>query len=184
MKNQLTLWKRVFSNWNYLILGIIIALLFYSLNVIIADYKTLFSFYSSLGFLGTINFFFSLLIGFKETIKMSSYISLLVISLLLGMLTSLIFYKANVIKGNSTKNIGLISGIGIILGAFIPGCAACGIGLASALGIGGAFLTFLPLKGLELSILSILILTIAIFKISEDSCKIMFNKKMKGGRKE
>ncbi len=175
IKENLNFWKRVFGNFKYLLLAIIIAILFYALNVFIANYKTLINFYPSLGLLGTIKFFFTLMFGFYNLILFSSFISLIIISLLLGILFSLIFYKLNFLKGDG-KKLGFISGLGAFLGAFAPGCAACGIGLASVLGLSGAFLTLLPFKGLELSILAIVILGIAIFKTSNDSCKIMLKK--------
>src|SRR3989344_2080973 len=100
------------------------------------------------------------------------------------MLFSLIFYKLAVLNGRGDKKIGLISSIGIILGAFAPGCAACGIGLASVLGLGGAFLAAFPLEGLEFSIIAIIMLSIAIFKTSNSSCNIMLNRKMKGGNRK
>jgi len=168
-------WKRVFGNFKYSLLAIFIAISFYALNVFIANFRALINLYSSLGFLGTIKLFFILMLGFYNLILFSSFISLVIISLLLGMLFSLIFYKINILKGNG-KKFGLISIIGAFLGAFAPGCAACGLGLASILGLSGAFLTFLPFKGLELSILAIVILGIAIFKTSNDSCKIMLKK--------
>ncbi len=185
MKNEIRYWKRVFRDFRYSVFALIVAVLFYALNVFIANFRTLVDFYSSLGFLGSLNFFFSLMIGFKEVIRVSSFISLIVISLTLGMLFGLIVYRINVLNVHAgNKRLGFISSIGIFLGAFAPGCAACGIGLASVLGLGGAFLAVLPLKGLEFSILAIIIIGIAIFKTSKDSCKIMVKKKVKGGRRE
>ena len=174
--DYLKFWKRIFSNLKYSLSVIIIAILFYAINVLIANYRTIINFYSSLGFLGTIKLFITLSINFYSAILLSSYISLIIISLLLGMLFSLIFYKISILKKTSTKS-GVLASLGIFLGALAPGCAACGIGLASMLGLSTVFLAFLPLKGLELSLLAIVILIIAIFKTSSDSCKIMINKK-------
>lgn len=96
------------------------------------------------------------------------------------MLFSLLFYKARSLKGEK-KGFGIISSIGFFLGAFAPGCAACGIGLASLLGVSAATLSFLPFGGLELSIIAILIIGFAIYKVSDNSCKINY-KKLKGGK--
>lgn len=176
-------WKRVLGNWKYGLAALIVAFLFYALNVLLAQWKSLISFYSLFGFFGTIVFFFRLIVGFGNTILLHSYISLIVISLMIGMLFSLIFYKVFIIKVRSEGG-GLIASIGVFIGALIPGCAACSLGLASILGIGGALIAFLPFDGLELSVLAVVILGIAIFKTSNDSCKIMLNKKMKGGRQD
>ncbi|MCH7568007.1 MAG: hypothetical protein IIA87_01165 [Nanoarchaeota archaeon] len=180
-KNIMVVWRIVFSNWRYLILAIIIALLFYNLNVLIANYANLASFYSSLGLLGTIKFFFILSLGFGALIKTHSFVSLIIVSILFGMLLSLTMYKVKVVKISGTKKTGFFSSIGVFLAAFAPGCAACGIGLASLLGIGGAFLIYLPFEGLELSILAIAILSFTTWKVSKDlseceSCQVQLSK--------
>lgn len=184
MKREIRYWARVFGDFRYLVFALIMAVLFYALNVFIANFRTVVDFYPSLELFGSLNFFLSLMVGFKDVIRISSFISLIVISLMLGMLFSLMVYKINILNGGGNKGLGFVSSIGIFLGAFAPGCAACGIGLASVLGLGGAFLAVLPLKGLEFSILAIIIIGIAIFKTSKDSCKIMTVKKLKGGRGE
>ncbi len=160
--------KKVFSNWIYLTTSIIIALIFYSVNVLISNWGSLVGFYSTFGFFGTIKFFFILFLGFKETVLLNSYISLIIISILLGILFSLIGYKINLGNGFGGKTTGFFGSIGIFLAAFAPGCVACGIGLASILGIGVGALSFLPYKGLELSIASIGLLGFAIIKITND----------------
>lgn len=180
IKDVLKYWKRVFGNGKYLLLGIVVAFSFYSLNVFIANYKSLIDFYPSLGFLESVKLFLSLMVGFKNLILMSSFVSLIIISLLIGMLFSLIWYKSIRVGNYERGKTGWIGGLAIFLGSFAPGCTTCGIGLAAALGLSAAIFNFLPLKGLEFSFLSIVILGYAIFKISHDSCKIMV-KKMKGG---
>jgi len=95
-KDILRVWKLVFSNWKYTLSAVIVALGFYSLNVLIANYTNLVSFYSSLGFLGTIKFFFVLAIGFGALVKTHSFISLIIVSILFGMLLSLTVYKVKI----------------------------------------------------------------------------------------
>ena len=114
-----------------------------------------------------IKFFFVLFFGFKETIIYSSFVSLVTISVLLGILFSLITYKTVMIK-KSSNGIGVLGTTGIFLGILAPGCAACGIGILSALGFGAAVLTFLPFNGLEISFLAIWILLFSVAKISKD----------------
>jgi len=166
-KEFFLVWKDVFSDWKYLSLAIIIALFFYSLNVFISDYNTLISFYSQLGLLGSIKLFFTFFVGFKSTTFLSVYISLIALSILLGMLFSLIAYKTKMIKSISKKT-GFFTTTGIFLGIIAPGCAACGVGLLSLFGIGAATLSFLPFDGLELSAISAVILLILVFKITKD----------------
>ncbi len=179
-KNLFSVWKKVFSNWKYIALSIIIALIFYSFNVLISNYSSLISFYGKFGLLETIKLFFSFFIGFKETTLMSSFISLILIAILFGILFSLITYKTKMIKSVSGKT-GIFTTTGIFLGVLVPGCPSCGIGLLSLFGISAAALSFLPYDGLELSILAIGILSFSTFEITKDikkgiSCEVDLKK--------
>ncbi len=178
-KNIMNTWKRVFTNWKYLTAAITIALAFYSVNVLVSSWSSLTGFYSTLGLFQTIKFFFILFFGFKETIQFHSFVSLIIISALFGMMFILVGYKVNIGKENEGTKIGLLGGVGLFLAALAPGCAACGIGLASVLGIGAGVLSFLPYEGLELSIASIGILGFTIVKITNEMyiCKNVLSKK-------
>ena len=167
-------WKKVFINWRYLVVTIIIALLFYSTNVLISNWSGLISFYPVLGFFGTVNFFFTLFIGFKETIMFHSFISLIIIGILLGFLFSLVGYKVSLGQKTDGKKISLFGGLGLFLAVFAPGCAACGVGLASVFGIGAGVLSFLPYGGFELSLASIGILLFTIVNVTKNMyiCKV------------
>ena len=167
-KQIFSTWKKVFSNWKYLTAIIVIALLFYSINVLVSSWNSLTGFYSTLGFFQTIKFFFILFIGFRETIMFHSFISLIIISILFGMLFSLVRYKVKIGQGTDGKKIGLFGGIGLFLAAFAPGCATCGVGLVSVLGISAGVLSFLPYGGFELSIASIGILGFTIVTITKN----------------
>lgn len=174
MKDILGTWKKVFTNWKYLITTLIIALVFYSINVLISSWNSLTGFYSTLGFFQTIKLFFILFFGFKETIMLNSFISLIIISILFGMLFSLVGYKVRIRQGTDKKKIGLFGGIGLFLAAFAPGCAACGVGLASILGMGAGAMSFLPYDGLELSVVSIGVLGFTIVTVTKNMgvCKL------------
>ncbi len=166
-KELLKAWKDVFGNWKYSALALFIMLIFYSINVVISNLDNL-AFYNKFGFFGGIKFLFGLFLGFKDRIFFSSFISLVIIAILFGMLFSLITYKTKMIKNTSGKVMGFFGTTGIFLGILAPGCAACGIGLLSLFGISAAFLAFLPFGGLELSFLAMGILGFSIFKISKD----------------
>src|SRR3989344_7241688 len=159
--------KNVFIKPGYIILTLIIALLFYELNVIIANWSTISSFLSISGLAITLKILPTLSYGFKEIITKSSFITLVIVSLLFGMLFSLVVYKTKM-NISTEKKIGIFSAIGIFLGLLAPGCAACGFGLATTLGLSTAFVTFFPYKGLELSIIAILILGYSIIKTSNN----------------
>ena len=165
-KELFSVWKKVFSNWKYITLAVIIALIFYSFNVFIANFSSLISFYQ-LGFFGSIKLFFAFFVGFRSTTFLNVFITLIILSIFLGILFSLIAYKTKMIKSLSKKT-GAFTTAGIFLGIIAPGCAACGVGLLSVFGIGAATLAFLPFDGLELSALASVILLVLIFKITKD----------------
>ncbi|MBS3071295.1 hypothetical protein J4407_03280 [Candidatus Pacearchaeota archaeon] len=166
--NLFSAWKEVFGKPRYFILAVFVALTFYSINVFIASYSSLISVYTQQGFFQAVEIFSIFFVGFMDRIFFSSFITLIIIAVLFGILISLITYKTNMIKNNSGKTMGFLGTTGIFLGVLAPGCAACGIGLLSFLGISAAILNFLPYNGLELSILAILVLGYATLKISED----------------
>ena len=71
------------------------------------------------------------------------------------------------------NKIGALSFTGMFLGIFALGCTACGLGLVAFFGLAASFAT-LPFKGLEISILAMIILTVSIFRFSytlfDDTC--------------
>jgi len=160
--------KLVFSNLNYLIIAILIAFFFYALNVLIFGYKFFIHAFSSYEFFNALKFIMNLLIGFNETVLFASYITVITISILFGILFSLIIYKIKFAKETNKKKVGILTKVGIFLGVLAPGCAVCGIGLISVLGLSSVFLNFFPYDGLELSILAILILIYSIYYTSKN----------------
>jgi hypothetical protein len=162
-------WKIVFGKMKYLFLALLVAVLFYLLNVLIADYLIIFGLYDSLGFLGTLKLFFNLALGFGRVIATHSFISLVVVSVLLGMFVSIISYKVRIqAKKDASRKTGVFGSIGVFLAVLAPGCAACGVGLLALFGLGGILITFLPFDGLELSILAIIIMIFVLWKVSKD----------------
>ncbi len=176
LKNKKQTFKKIFREPKYFSIAVLVSILFYSLNALIKNWRLLTSMFSSSGFLKTLNLLTSLIIGFENTVKESSHISLILISILLGILFSLILYKIRMIKSED-KKIGIIASIGIFIGVLAPGCAACGVGLLAVFGISAATLSILPFAGLEISILAIIIIIYSINKILEkikngNVCKI------------
>jgi len=165
--------KEIFSKKKYLFMVFFIAIFFYSINIVFSSWEAFSEFSSDKSFFGTIKLFFFLFFKIEGINNIYSRIGLIVISILFGILFSLIFYKTkqNMSGNKKSSSLGVV---GIFLMAFIPGCAACGIGIIPILGLGTGFLYLLPFKGLGLSVLSILILSFAIFKIAKDmnKCKI------------
>ena len=181
-------WKKVFGKLNYVLLTLIIAVIFYLFNVFAANFTNIFSFYEILNFSNYMRFLHSIIFDFIKIISLSSFLFILIIGLLFGIFISLLIFKTKA-KIRVSKKASFIGGLAIFFGIFAPGCAACGIGLVSLLGLGAGFLSFLPYDGIELSIFSIIVLCFTIFKISKDLticevCQIDLKEiKMKGGKK-
>lgn len=93
------------------------------------------------------------------------FASVIVVSILGGVSTSMIIYKIAATRKSGSSQ-GLLSFGGIFGGALSSSCAACSSALISVLGVSGGLAVF-PLKGLELSALSIVILIVSIFFISK-----------------
>jgi len=178
LKENIKTWKKVFGNVKFLFLAILIAFVFYEINVLIANWKTLLAIYSLEGFFRGLQILITLSLGFGKTIVWHSYASLIFISISLGMLFSLIVYRTTTsIQSMGKKGAGFFATAGIFLGVLAPGCAACGMGILSTLGLSVVVVNFLPFKGLEISLLSIFLLVVSISKITDkisngDSCSI------------
>lgn len=174
---MIRIWKDVFGKWRYVLLAVFIAVFFYSLNIIINSWRAFAIFYSKGGFLWMLNLFFNLFIGFKSIIPGSVEL-LIVISILLGILFALLVYKAHFGISLKDEEAGVFGGIWAFLAAFFSGCAACGVGIASAFGIGAGILAFLPYKGIELSAIAIVILVITILKTTKNMyvCNVSLSK--------
>ena len=166
MKKLTQSYKLVFSNVSYILLALIIALVFYFLNVVILSYVSLKSIYSSLGAYEALKIFLIISFSLQNQIKLLSFFSLIATSVLIGILITMMIFK---VKMQTTgEREGLLATIGIVIAAVAPGCAACGIGLISALGAGGIILAILPFKGFEISLIAIIILIYANFRLAKD----------------
>ncbi len=159
----------VFQRKRYVVLSIVIALLIFSFILIGKNGKTLFQTLLEHNFLFFLSFFKNLLIGGMNSTTTVSLIVLIIVALLTGIMISMLSFKITNLR--SAKH-GTVSIVGAILGVSLPGCASCGIGLLSLLGL-GSLAAYLPFKGLELGVLSIGLLLFSIYKISNDitQCK-------------
>ncbi len=161
------IWKIVFSEWKYSLLALVVAFSFYLLNAMIAQWKNLLS----VGFVN-IDILFT---GFYFLVTKTSFASVIILSILTGMLVSLIFFQYNRVAVNvENKKYGVLSSAGIFLSFFVPGCAACGIGLVAVFGLASSLAT-LPFKGTEISFLAIILMAFALYSVSKNllSCKLI-----------
>lgn len=178
LSSTLDVWQSVFSRRRSGIIFLLTALLFFTLNVAVKNYKTLVAIANDQGLGAASSFLYTLAIGFHHTVTRASYASLVMLTFLTALLITLLAFKAT---SATTKKVGVMSGFGIALGIVAPGCAACGVGVLALIGISGATLALLPFKGLEISLLAILLLGIAIYSLTQrlrscDVCKINLRK--------
>ena len=179
-------WKIIYKKPGYLFSAIFIAVLFYTLNVLIQHqtYLSVLDSYRADGFFSSFLLFCSLNLGFYQTIYLRTFISIILTGILIGMFFTLIAYKSKALRSNpnfKNKKLGVLGSIGLFLGIAAPGCTACGVGLLALLGISGTVLSFLPFEGFEISILALLILAISVLYMSKgllvcDSCEIQLKK--------
>ena len=87
--------RHVFLKIKYVILALVFGALFYLLNLFISTSGNILSFYRTQGLSKIISFTFNLFVNFRSTILLSSFIMIIVLSFLTGILFSLIFYKIN-----------------------------------------------------------------------------------------
>jgi len=162
----LKVWKDVFGNWRYFLLFVLVALGFYTLNVLITNWSNISVFYSTLGFGGAVIYLRDSFSGFLGTLPLRSVFFIIILSLFTGMLISLLVYRHNHVTLASGQKLGFFATIGVFLGVAVPGCAGCGIGLIAALGLGSS-LAVLPFQGTEITILAVGVLGYSVYKVSK-----------------
>ncbi|MEK6925462.1 MAG: hypothetical protein AABW71_04475 [Nanoarchaeota archaeon] len=163
--------REVYSKPFYIFVALAGMLLFYLLEVIISDFSDLRIISNGQGSLKTLFYYFT---GYPVTLDSYSVFFLFAITLLFGSYLALATYKTTQL---SSAKFSFLGSIGLFFGFLAPGCAACGIGLASILGIGGAVIS-LPFGGKEISLLAFILLGYANFrvarKINQNTCSISF----------
>ncbi|MBX4212107.1 hypothetical protein KW787_01470 [Candidatus Pacearchaeota archaeon] len=176
--------KEVFKNGKNIFSAIIIAFLFYSFNILISDSKNIASLFPHLSFGGDIVLVFNLIVG--ASLNTLSFYTMIIISILTGMLITILWYNYKKIRRLEGKG-GIAGSIGLFLGLLAPACASCGIGLAAILGL-GTVLAVLPFKGSEVSFVAIVLLIYSLLIVSSavaESCDINSNRiKLKLERKK
>ncbi|MBT3865784.1 hypothetical protein HOF78_01630 [Candidatus Woesearchaeota archaeon] len=170
--------KSILSRKKYFLITISIAFIFFSLSILSKNFKLMLTLLTKT----SPPEYFSLILGlYKEGITgglLHATAILILISILLGVTISLIIFKIKsngVVKGNISKS----GTVGAVIGVAAPVCVPCGIGLLSVLGL-GSVVAFLPFQGIELGILSIILLSYAIITLGSSikecsSCQANLN---------
>lgn len=165
MIKSVEVWKRVFRNLRYVALTLVVGLLFYLLNGLIVNIPNFKSFYKLFGAIGAIKILISLAFQFYNRVLPFALVTIIILAILIGVLVSLLTYRFKTIDSKEMKKVGFFGTAGIFLGVAAPGCAACGVGLLSLIGL-TSVLTILPFQGREINVIAIIILGFAIIKIS------------------
>lgn len=152
---------------HYTIGMILIAAVFFILNLLIPNAKTLFTISMRSSLQQTVAFITALLIGGIQSMTTLSLIILIIISLLVGIVIMLIIFRMKTWRAAAFTE-SKASYFGTLLGLAAPGCASCGIGVLSAIGLTSS-LVYLPFKGVEIGVISILLL---LFSIKSLAAKI------------
>ena len=156
--------KENYRSKRYLVITISVALVLFLFNILVNNYRILFSDFS-------FPILFSLLSGTLSSMTTLAILLLIVMSVLAGIVVAMTVYLVRrQIKGSLKA-----SSSSVLVSLIAPACPSCGIGLLSVLGFSG-FLAVLPFKGLELGFLGIVLLGISIFylsnKITTKTCSI------------
>ena len=176
MKNYLIGFKEVFSKPFYVLVAFSGALLFYLLNVIISDFSGLRAIAGNYSFFISMKLVFYYFVGFLSTLDLYSAFFIVLIALLFGSYISLFTFKVVQIRKSRDEG-SFVCTLGVLLGFIATGCAACGVGIASVLGLGG-FLIFLPFNGMEIYVIAVILLLYANISISgrvvSNACPVKF----------
>lgn len=141
---------------SYIFLSVFVALSIFLFNVLIINYELVLNNFNLV-------LIFSLVRGAVDNMLISSFFILIIVSILAGILVSLLVYKMKR-SMELNKSYGVAGG-GIFLGVLAPACTSCGLGLLALFGYGG-LLAFLPFRGLELGVIAVVLLGVGIVSVS------------------
>ena len=107
-----------------------------------------------------INLLFALLQGMWTTMSGIGLMIFFITALLTGANLTLLGQRLTALR--KLDNLHVVAGGNSLLAIVGSGCASCGLPLLSILGVSGS-LAFLPLKGTELSYISVILLSISLY---------------------
>lgn len=140
---------------NFIFKSLLFSLLYISFSMILVNYKSFFSFLQSdYSVISKAKIFIIIFIGSFQAITLTDLVLLITVALLFGLNMQLVMRKIKFLA--SSGGLHLTFGVGLLTLA-ATGCASCGLSIASVVGL-SAVLASLPFRGLELYIISIIIL--------------------------
>ncbi len=180
LKEVAVLWKNIFGNWKYAGIVAATAIVFYLFNAIISNINNIIYAGKNFGVLNSLSLTFQLILGFRRSVLPFSFVSMIIISLLTGILICIMIYNFKLTKNSGMKKTGVLTSIALFIGVIAPGCAACGIGLIGLLGLTSS-LASLPFQGREINALAIGLISFSIVSIS---LKLVSNTECRINRKD
>lgn len=174
----------VLAKGKYFILFIVVASIFFLFNLLVQNLSLLKTSITHYSLNTTFVLFSSILKGSFLLLPLHSRILLLLISLLVGIVVMLIIFKIAAAKKQALAGTKAAT-LGALVGLAVPACAACGIGLLSIIGLGSVLL-YLPWKGIEISVLSVFLLSVSAYQLNNSlkECNVcQIGLQQKKGRK-
>lgn len=139
--------------------ALLAAFVYLALSIILVNYKSFISFgRSEYDLLPKLKILLLIFFGSFQALSTRDTILLLTTAILFGVNIELVFRKMKFLAAYG--NLHVTIGTGLITIA-ATGCASCGLSIASLVGLGGV-LALLPFHGLELYVVSIIILTVSL----------------------
>ena len=160
ISNTISALKEVYNKPIQCLFSLGLSFLFLSLNILIFQFTQLGTLLIKEPSLYFKTYFYSLgnlpILSLMSTLTLSLLSSILIVMLIYG-------YRKNIAMNSQKGAAGASSGL--VIGLLAPACPSCGIGLLSALGLGGLG-TVLPFGGQEIGIIGILVLLVSIVYVS------------------
>lgn len=117
--------------------------------------------------------FISLLLSMWGSMTTVGFVLLILTAILTGLNISLLIKTLKGLKRQGSLK--LVVGGSTLISIVGSGCASCGLPILALLGLGGS-VAYLPFKGMELSYLSVILLTISLYVLIKqnkiNSCNI------------
>lgn len=110
----------------------------------------------------------ALLAGMWTSMSRISLGLLIVVSILTGANLTLVIQRLRIIRASGKMS--FVVGGSSVLGIVGSGCASCGLPMLAFLGLSGAVF-YLPFQGLELSVLSIALLSVSLYSLINQGAK-------------
>ncbi len=114
------------------------------------------------------NLLVALLAGMWTAMSRLSLALLVIVALLTGANLTLITKRLSTLR--SSGNLRVVVGGSSVLGIVGSGCASCGLSILAFFGLSGA-IAYLPFRGVELSIIAIVLLIISLYSLLKNQAQ-------------